>query len=628
MSIRLSLFIALCACLLGTLPLAAREIVTGLPDVLVLEGVPCVALRPLAELTGAELTQTGPTATVTRGGKSFTCTVGKSTAVANAQTVNLSMPAFIFANAFYAPIKPLTEALGLTLGADEKTKTTTVTVPDHNPLMMRTVNYPDDCADVVNGLCELYLVNLDGSGLRRLTYEISMKNHAAITPDGAVIFYQRNMDLLRRTPENPLPALVAIDPPPADKRICLTLLSCPDGSLLDSEFVQDKPAAETQPIFHINANGTGKFLLKGFMPSVSADGKVIAYTMITDDNATQVHVADVDGGNDRMIAEKGMLTHLSPDGTLIAFTRQIATDANPHSRIFIVRLNDKKYFKREAGTDTGGDETLARFSPDGKQVVYQNGGICIMDADLTHIKQLTKNPVDTLPYFTPDGSHIVFANREGVSIMKTDGSEMKPLTPGLFPVSYSFTPDGKQLLLCARPEFPVKAPSFRDPNVKQTFQAPTAEETEAAKKAGTVKATIKTTLGDISLELYGAQAPVTVASFVKLAKAGFYENLTFHRVVPDFVIQGGDPNGDGSGGPGYTIPLEVSKDLIHEVGTLAMARAQDVNSGGSQFYITLSQNASVKNLDGKYTVFGKVTAGMDVVNKVKQGMRIVNVIIE
>ena len=82
MSIRLSLFFALCACLLGSLPLAAREIVTGLPDVLVMEGVPCVALRPLAELTGAEFTQTGPTVTVTRGGKTFTCTVGKSAAVA------------------------------------------------------------------------------------------------------------------------------------------------------------------------------------------------------------------------------------------------------------------------------------------------------------------------------------------------------------------------------------------------------------------------------------------------------------------------------------------------------------------------------------------------------------------
>ena len=102
---------------------------------------------------------------------------------------------------------------------------------------------------------------------------------------------------------------------------------------------------------------------------------------------------------------------------------------------------------------------------------------------------------------------------------------------------------------------------------------------------------------------------------MKLIDAGFYNNLTFHRVVADFVIQGGDPNGDGSGGPGYTIKAEFNSRK-HETGTLAMARAADPDSAGSQFYITL---APQEFLNGNYTVFGQTIAGMDVVAKIAVG---------
>jgi len=126
---------------------------------------------------------------------------------------------------------------------------------------------------------------------------------------------------------------------------------------------------------------------------------------------------------------------------------------------------------------------------------------------------------------------------------------------------------------------------------------------------------IKTKDGDILIELYADSAPNTVANFKALAGSGFYNGLTFHRVIPGFVAQGGDPDGNGTGGPGYKVKAEFN-DRKHERGTLAMARSADPDSAGSQFYICF---ASQPHLDRQYTVFGKVVEGMDVVDKIKVG---------
>jgi peptidyl-prolyl cis-trans isomerase B (cyclophilin B) len=134
-------------------------------------------------------------------------------------------------------------------------------------------------------------------------------------------------------------------------------------------------------------------------------------------------------------------------------------------------------------------------------------------------------------------------------------------------------------------------------------------------------AILDTDRGEIVLELYATEAPKTVANFEKLAKDGFYNNLTFHRVEPGFVVQGGDPAGNGTGGPGYELPAEISPTEKHLRGTLAMARRGDqVNpdrkSSGSQFYICL---APAPFLDGQYTIFGGVVEGMNVVDQIKVG---------
>ena len=131
-------------------------------------------------------------------------------------------------------------------------------------------------------------------------------------------------------------------------------------------------------------------------------------------------------------------------------------------------------------------------------------------------------------------------------------------------------------------------------------------------KEKTYTATIETEAGTMVAELYPKIAPQTVNSFVFLAKEGFYEGVIFHRVIPGFMIQGGDPTGTGTGGPGYSVPAEFN-DTKHERGILSMARSQDPNSAGSQFFV---MHAAYPSLDGKYTVFGKVTKGVETVDKI------------
>ncbi len=123
--------------------------------------------------------------------------------------------------------------------------------------------------------------------------------------------------------------------------------------------------------------------------------------------------------------------------------------------------------------------------------------------------------------------------------------------------------------------------------------------------------------GEIRLEFFSQDAPKTVENFVTLARKGFYNGLAFHRVVPDFVVQGGCPQGNGTGGPGYTIPAEFNAQK-HVRGTVAMARSQHPDSAGSQFYICYGPTP---HLDGHYTVFGRVVAGMELVDKIQQGDR-------
>ncbi len=139
-----------------------------------------------------------------------------------------------------------------------------------------------------------------------------------------------------------------------------------------------------------------------------------------------------------------------------------------------------------------------------------------------------------------------------------------------------------------------------------------------------MKATIKTEKGDMSVSFFDKDAPKTVKNFVDLSKKGFYDGLTFHRVIPDFVIQGGCPDGTGAGGPGYSIDCELDGDnQHHDRGVLSMAHAGR-NTGGSQFFICHSRN-NTAHLDRNHTCFGKVTEGLDVIDDIRQGDKILEI---
>jgi peptidylprolyl isomerase/peptidyl-prolyl cis-trans isomerase B (cyclophilin B) len=158
-----------------------------------------------------------------------------------------------------------------------------------------------------------------------------------------------------------------------------------------------------------------------------------------------------------------------------------------------------------------------------------------------------------------------------------------------------------------------------------TYTAPVGEELRTyLEKARSSKARISTNKGDIVFTFYPDDAPQHSAAFIKLAEAGFYDGLKFHRVEPGFVVQGGDPDGNGTGGPGYRLKAEFNA-RPHVRGTVAMARAANPDSAGSQFYICLDD---ARFLDRQYTVFGQMTDGFDVLDGIKVGDTMTKVTIE
>ncbi len=138
-----------------------------------------------------------------------------------------------------------------------------------------------------------------------------------------------------------------------------------------------------------------------------------------------------------------------------------------------------------------------------------------------------------------------------------------------------------------------------------------------------MKVIIKTEKGDMTIELYEKDAPKTVENFTTLINKGYYNGLNFHRVLPDFVIQGGCPDGTGAGGPGYSIDCELDGDnQYHDKGVLSMAHAGR-NTGGSQFFICHSRN-NTAHLDGNHTCFGKVVEGLDIIDDIREGDKMIS----
>ena len=169
------------------------------------------------------------------------------------------------------------------------------------------------------------------------------------------------------------------------------------------------------------------------------------------------------------------------------------------------------------------------------------------------------------------------------------------------------------------------APETTEPSESEEAVVPSEEVEEVAPAEDVEQVVVlETTQGKIVIELYPDFAPGTVANFKKLIRKKFYDGVIFHRYIEDFIIQGGDPSGDGTGGPGYTIQDEFN-ERKHVTGTVAMAKTAAPNSAGSQFYICL---APAPHLNGGYTVFGQVIQGMDNVFKLRKGDKMTKVTLE
>jgi len=176
------------------------------------------------------------------------------------------------------------------------------------------------------------------------------------------------------------------------------------------------------------------------------------------------------------------------------------------------------------------------------------------------------------------------------------------------------------ILIVAIPRIPARDGDSGPPPGPKTYSAPPPMTIDTAKQ---YTATIETEKGNLVLELFASDVPMTVNNFVFLARDGFYDGLTFHRVEPGFVIQGGCPIGNGRGGPGYPFNDEITEHS-HTKGALSMANSGP-NTNGSQFFITL---ADWESLDGSYSVFGRLVEGMDVLERIERGDVMIRVTIE
>ena len=165
------------------------------------------------------------------------------------------------------------------------------------------------------------------------------------------------------------------------------------------------------------------------------------------------------------------------------------------------------------------------------------------------------------------------------------------------------------------------------PSEEPSTSAGVGEESEAAEEPTGSIVKIITSQGDILIELFDKQAPITAGNFLLLVEDGFYDGVVFHRILPDFMAQGGDPTGTGGGSPGFTIPDETVPELGHDRGMVSMAKTAAPDSGGSQFFICYTRERT-QHLDGVHSVFGRVIEGMEVADQLRNGDAMLEVTVE
>lgn len=457
----------------------AARFAPAAPEVLAFKGVSMAPLPPLAELLGATVTGgEGGGTIVTLGGRSFTCTLAKKDArQGDGQAVTLPMEPLLMGGVLYVPVRPLVTALGGTLALAGKPPTLHISVPGAPALVL-----PFDFVEWVPNLhqdnpdndTELYVMNLDGTALKRLTYDSVDEEDYCLSPDGTTLLFSSfdEKTMLQRRVDSQEVMVVL----PADKTAVAwidEISYSPDGA-----WILFEQEAETDRIVLMRKDGTGKRVLaEGIEPCFSPDGKLIAYTA-----KGAIHLMDTDGGNQREVIFWGLAPYFSPDGAMLCCYQGIVTSDYDETYVFnpwiaVRRMHDGKLFGSKPYETLEKQpwpepELFAEFSPDSKQLVYtklltQNGvygnprsflsgEIWLMNADRGSPRQLTQGKFDACPVFTPDGSRIIFTRDADLYSMKPDGSDVRQLTrdiviPVLGNQPVVFTPDGQQILFLAEP---------------------------------------------------------------------------------------------------------------------------------------------------------------------------------
>lgn len=616
--------------ILSALSISAAAVLPEAPVVLSFDKANMVSLPPLIEIFQAEMVLKDNTITVSRGGKILALTVGKRDALQNGKKVKLPAAPFMQAGIAYVPLETLFTALGgkATLATDKLHFL--VSLPEAGEIPLMVVKQAGEATNFRKADSEIYLVNINDGKVQQLTYNVADEMLVQFSADKSTMIYNNGMDIWSRKFDTPV--AVNLTKSFSDTGVASAAAqSAPDGTIWFMQAVLEGDNAQDVPdICRMKLDGSDfSRVTRGINPLISRDGKMIFYTTQNPEGQPAVFAMQPDGGNIHQLA-LGMLDACSPDGSFITVQQESrAEEQAPISFSGINTADGTVKFPVNDAAQT--HEAFSSISADGSKIVYlqQDKGIWVMDSDRANPKQLTEAAEDWAPKITPDNK-IIFTRNNSLYMVPLAGGEALPLSSGYLVRDFAFTADGSQILFTGISQAArdlLVAPPVTNNSAKK-YTPPTEDEVAAAAKSGTRTATITTSKGKIVLELYGADAPLTVANFIKLVKADYYKGLTFHRVVPGFVIQGGDPNGDGSGGPGYSIKLEISPKLRHVTGALAMARSDDPDSAGSQFYITLEENENTRSLDDNYAVFGKVISGMDVALKIVQGDKINSITIK
>lgn len=490
----LLLMLSLVGALLPVRAEKAFAMVPATPDVLVFTGVEMAPVLPLAELLdGTPSLGKDDEMTVARGQKRFTCRAGSLQALANGQPVTLPLAPFTRGGALYAPLQPLVAALGGGVIINGTTQLVTVVMPNSDISLPLPLRVHDENPDAFRDWdYELYLVNLDGSGLKRLTYNDGNDWLPSFSADGMQCVYWYDGNILTRGVATPTlttlltaePAIgVSYDSPtfsadgkwvlfsqvhtaaPQDRQVRYGTIASTGGhpviadqTLLSWCLSPERTCIATcvqagdgqRPCIQLMDTDGGDFRMLGVGqdPVFSPDGAHLAYTQWDAAMTTPaVCLYDLDGGNPRTFANAESPC-FSANGSRLIMTRHYGA-----ARLLVIATLTGELVEPPT-TDRTGNECSADSQPVGKLLTYvrQGEGIWTMGLDRSAPRQLTTDATDWSPRFTPDGTQILFTRGEDLYAIRTDGSDLHPIAPNLIVNRYTFTPNGTQLILMAAPE--------------------------------------------------------------------------------------------------------------------------------------------------------------------------------